>query len=104
MGQRKLIRPQISPEAARRGPFRSDRQPLSQAGSPTYSDDNQAEVFYLQKQIQMQTHMVIVLEDGESIEGIIDWYDRESIHLRSPRRTIIYKHAIRYMFKHGEQD
>ncbi|MGC1421826.1 MAG: hypothetical protein WA815_05720, partial [Terracidiphilus sp.] len=29
----------------------------------------QAEQFYLQKQIQSQTPMVIVLEDGERVEG-----------------------------------
>ncbi len=30
-----------------------------------------AELFYLQKQIQLQTPMVIVLEDGEHVEGCI---------------------------------
>ena len=32
----------------------------------------QAEFFYLQKQIQAQTPMVIVLEDGELLEGCIE--------------------------------
>src|ERR1700693_4769561 len=32
----------------------------------------QAELFYLQKQIQSQTPMVIVLEDGEQVEGHIE--------------------------------
>jgi len=36
-----------------------------------------AELFYLQKQIQSQTPMVIVLEDGEQVEGCIEWYDRQ---------------------------
>ena len=48
---------------------------------PAYSAEGdiaqrQAELFYLQKQIQSQTPMVIVLEDGELIEGQIEWYDR----------------------------
>src|SRR5579863_3658208 len=38
------------------------------------SGHRQAELFYLQKQIQTQTPMVIVLADGEHIEGCIEWY------------------------------
>ncbi|HWA93520.1 MAG TPA: hypothetical protein VG844_02885 [Terracidiphilus sp.] len=61
-----------------------------------------AELFYLQKQIQAQTLMVIVLEDGERVEGCIEWYDRRSLKVRGKSRTLIYKSAIRYMYKHGE--
>lgn len=61
-----------------------------------------AELFYLQKQIQAQTPMVFVLEDGERIEGIIEWYDRDSLKVRGRTRTLIYKSAIRYMHKLGE--
>ena len=42
----------------------------------------QAELFYLQKQIQAQTPMVVVLEDGEEVEGCIEWYDRNSLKVR----------------------
>ncbi|MGD0730037.1 MAG: RNA chaperone Hfq [Terracidiphilus sp.] len=62
----------------------------------------QAELFYLQKQIQSQTPMVLVLEDGEQIEGYIDWYDRNSLKLRGRQKTLIYKSAIKYMYKLGE--
>ncbi len=61
-----------------------------------------AELFYLQKQIQAQTLMVIVLEDGEHVEGCIEWYDRRALKLRGQSRMLIYKSAIRYMYKHGE--
>jgi len=61
-----------------------------------------AELFYLQKQIQSQTRMVIVLEDGERIEGCIEWYDRNSLKVRGRSKTLIYKSAIKYMFKHGD--
>jgi sRNA-binding regulator protein Hfq len=64
----------------------------------------QAELFYLQKQIQSQTPMVIVLEDGEKIEGCIEWYDRQSLKVRGNGRTLIYKPAIKYMYKLGEAD
>ena len=62
----------------------------------------QAELFYLQKQIQSQTPMVIVLEDGERIEGQIEWYDRGVLKVRGRGKTLVYKSAIRYMYKVGE--
>jgi len=62
----------------------------------------QAELFYLQKQIQSQTPMVIVLEDGEQVEGHIEWYDRYSLKVRGRAKTLVYKSAIKYMYKLGE--
>jgi RNA chaperone Hfq len=62
----------------------------------------QAELFYLQKQIQSQTQMVVVLEDGERIEGCIEWYDKHALKLRGREKTLIYKSAIKYMYKQGE--
>jgi len=63
----------------------------------------QAELFYLQKQIQSQTPMVVVLEDGEHVEGCIEWYDRTCLKVRGRSKTLIYKSAIKYMYKVGEQ-
>ena len=62
----------------------------------------QAEAFYLQKQIQSQTPMVIVLEDGERVEGCIEWYDRNALKVRGRQKTLIYKSAIKYMYKVGD--
>jgi sRNA-binding regulator protein Hfq len=64
----------------------------------------QAELFYLQKQIQAQTPMVLVLEDGEQIEGCIEWYDRNALKIRGRAKTLVYKSAIKYMYKLGESD
>ncbi len=61
-----------------------------------------AELFYLQKQIQSQTPMVIVLDDGERIDGCIEWYDRNSLKVRGNAKTLIYKSAIKYMYKLGD--
>jgi sRNA-binding regulator protein Hfq len=61
-----------------------------------------AELFYLQKQIQSQTPMVIVLEDGERVDGCIEWYDRNSLKVRGRTRTLIFKSAIKYMYKLGD--
>jgi sRNA-binding regulator protein Hfq len=71
----------------------------------TFAEDSkrfQAELCYLQKQMQLQTPMGIVLEDGERIEGCIEWYDRDSLKVRGRSRTLVYKAAIKYMYKLGE--
>lgn len=62
----------------------------------------QAELFYLQKQIQSQTPMVILLEDGEQVEGCIEWYDRHTLKVRGRYRVLVFKSAIKYMYKQGE--
>ena len=64
--------------------------------------NHQAELFYLQKQIQQQTQMIFVMEDGARIQGVIEWYDRHSIKVRGKSRILIYKSAIKYLYKAGE--
>jgi sRNA-binding regulator protein Hfq len=79
--------------------------PLKLSADPTdyeATPQRQAELFYLQKQIQSQTPMVVVLEDGEHIEGCIEWYDRNAIKVRGRSKVLIYKSAIKYMYKLGD--
>ncbi len=64
--------------------------------------NRQAELFYLQKQIQLQTQMVFILEDRTRVQGVIEWYDRNSIKVRGKSRMLIYKSAIKYLYKAGE--
>jgi sRNA-binding regulator protein Hfq len=92
--------PQLRPRRTPLSPlaFRFPAQSAIEEG--TY---RQAELFYLQKQIQSQTPMVVVLEDGEKVEGCIEWYDRNSLKVRGRSKTLIYKSAIKYMYKLGEQ-
>jgi sRNA-binding regulator protein Hfq len=48
-----------------------------------------------------------VLQDGEEIHGVIEWYDKACIKvLRDDGRPnlMIYKPAIKYMFKEGENE
>jgi sRNA-binding regulator protein Hfq len=71
-------------------------------GHEMESQNRHAELFYLQKQIQSQTPMVIVLEDGERIDGCIEWYDRNSLKVRGKSRTLVFKSAIKYMYKLGD--
>jgi RNA chaperone Hfq len=112
------IRNQTAPEAAqtqergaqlrtsqlRAGRIKPLSSPIHFTAQGTMDDGShrQAELFYLQKQIQSQTPMVIVLEDGERVEGCIEWYDRNSVKIRGRSKTLVYKSAIKYMHKLGE--
>jgi RNA chaperone Hfq len=91
--------------ADRPRPKRASTAPIPFHFPPSIDDGTyrQAELFYLQKQIQSQTPMVIVLEDGEQLEGCIEWYDRNCLKVRGRAKTLIYKSAIKYMYKVGEQ-
>jgi sRNA-binding regulator protein Hfq len=72
------------------------------AATEDFGHNRQAELFYLQKQIQLQTQMVFILEDGARIQGVVEWYDRHSIKVRGKSRALIYKAAIKYLYKAGE--
>jgi host factor-I protein len=67
-------------------------------------EQTNAENFYYQKQMQSKTPMVIVLRDGEQIHGVIEWYDKACIKVvrNGGANLLIYKPAIKYMFKEGE--
>ncbi len=66
-------------------------------------EQTNAENFYYQKQMQSRTPMVIVLRDGEEVHGIIEWYDKTCIKvIREDGGLMIYKPAIKYMFKEEE--
>ncbi|HTV09797.1 MAG TPA: RNA chaperone Hfq [Candidatus Aquilonibacter sp.] len=103
-GTRKLVRPHL-PARDRRyeAPFAED--PLSHALQDTMPslEASHAEAFYFQKQMQQQTGLTVVLEDGEQIHGVLEWYDRCVIKLRAGRqRVLIYKAGIKYLFKTSE--
>jgi host factor-I protein len=68
------------------------------------SEQTNAENFYYQKQMQTKTPMVVVLRDGEEVHGYIEWYDKNCIKLNrtGAANLMIYKPAIKYMFKEGE--
>ncbi len=63
--------------------------------------ETSAEIFYYKKQIDAHTVMVIVLQDGEEIEGTIEWYDRSALKVnrKSLPNLLLLKHNIKYMFK-----
>lgn len=77
--------------------------PASKKAAPT--EQTNAENFYYQKQMQAKTPMVIVLRDGEEVHGVIEWYDKTCLKLNrnGAPNLMIYKPAIKYMFKEGER-
>jgi host factor-I protein len=64
-------------------------------------EQTNAENFYYVKQMQTKTPMVIVLQDGETIEGTIEWYDKAclKIHRDNGPNLLLYKPCIKYMYK-----
>ena len=87
---------------------RGDRGTGSGGGrKPAPPEQTNAENFYYQKQMQSRTPMVIVLQDGEEVHGIIEWYDKTCIKVirdDGGPNLMIYKPAIKYMFKEGENE
>ena len=68
-------------------------------------NETNAEIFYYKKQIDAHTVMVIVLLDGEEIEGTIEWYDRGALKVnrKSAPNLLLLKRNIKYMFKADER-
>ena len=107
---RKLIRPSLNRNDDNHGhnhvpPAERRDRPAAAApkkGAPV--EQTNAENFYYQKQMQTKTPMVVVLRDGEEVHGYIEWYDRCCIKLNrtGAPNLMIYKPAIKYMFKEGE--
>ena len=65
------------------------------------SAETNAEIFYYKKQMDGHTLMVIVLMDGEEVEGTIEWYDRNALKVnrKGAPNIMLLKHNIKYMFK-----
>ena len=104
---RKLIRPTLNRNETRADNERHER-PERVVSSPKKTpppEQTHAENFYYQKQMQAKTPMVIVLRDGDSMNGVIEWYDKSCIKVNrnGQPNVLIYKSAIKYMFKVSEE-
>jgi RNA chaperone Hfq len=75
------------------------RPPAVKKSTPP--DQTNAEQFYYAKQMQGKTHMVVVLTDGEQLEGVIEWYDKDCVKLNriGAPNLLLYKHCIKYLYK-----
>jgi sRNA-binding regulator protein Hfq len=117
---RKLIRPSFNRsehprsengEARERRTERPDRGERSERNNGGNGgkkmlppEQTHAENFYYQKQMQAKTPMVLVLQDGEQIHGVIEWYDKYCLKLNrvGAANLLIYKPSIKYMYKESE--
>jgi host factor-I protein len=86
---RKLIRPSLTDYKEQR----------NKKQHPSY--DTHAENYYYLKQMNKKTRMAIVLTEGETVEGYIEWYDKNCIKLNRNEapNLLLYKRSIKYMYK-----
>lgn len=88
---------QIARQQQAQAPQQSSLQPKKKIPP----EQTNAETFYYKKQMDAKTPMVIVLQDGEVIQGTIEWYDKGSIklHRQDGPNLLILKHNIKYLHK-----
>jgi sRNA-binding regulator protein Hfq len=97
---RKLIRPSLNEIKEQITPPRRTQQ---QQKKPVPPDQTNAENFYYVKQMQAKTPMVFVLRDGETLHGVIEWYDKccLKVNRTGEPNILLYKPSIKYMYKEG---
>jgi host factor-I protein len=97
---RKLIRPSLN-EMKDQISRRTNH--VKKAAPP---DQTNAENFYYMKQMQAKTPMVFVLKDGETLEGVIEWYDKTclKVNREGAPNLLIFKPNIKYMYKASSAD
>jgi host factor-I protein len=96
---RKLIRPSLNEIKEQITPPRR----AAQQKKPVPPDQTNAENFYYVKQMQAKTAMVFVLRDGETLHGVIEWYDKccLKVNRTDGPNILLYKPSIKYMYKEG---
>lgn len=93
---RRLIRPSFNEMKERNASRSKDGQK-----KVTPPEQTNAENFYYLKQMQSKTQMTIVLKDGETLKGVIEWYDKTCLKVNrdGEPNLLIYKSNIKYMYK-----
>ena len=97
---RKLIRPSFNEIKEQLSPPRRAQQK-----KPVPPDQTNAENFYYVKQMQAKTPVVFVLRDGETLRGVIEWYDKSclKVNREGEPNLLLYKPNIKYMYKEESQ-
>jgi len=95
-GNRKLIRPSLNEMKEQVNRRNNNHQ--KKAAPP---DQTNAENFYYMKQMQGKTPMVFVMKDGETLQGVIEWYDKSclKVNREGQPNLLIFKPNIKYMYK-----
>jgi len=99
MTTRKLIRPNLTEIKERLPQGRNNGK--RRAAPP---DQTSAEAFYYLKQMNARTPMVVVLNDGEELHGVIEWYDKGAIKVNrvGAPNLLVMKPCVKYMYKAEE--
>jgi len=91
---RKLIRPNFSEYKEKMSREASKRKP-----HPPF--ETFAENYYYLKQMNKKTPIAVVFVDGETIEGYVEWYDKNCLKMNrnNAPNLLIYKNNIKYLYK-----
>ncbi len=91
---RKLIRPNFSEYKEKISKESSKKKIV-----PPY--ETSAENYYFLKQMNKRMHVAVVFQDGEALDGYIEWYDRDCFKLNRDEapNLLIYKNSIKYIYK-----
>jgi host factor-I protein len=98
---RRLFRPSITDF---KRPARQTRNGNGGSNRPAPPESTSAENFYYLKQMNARTPMVIVMTDGETIHGWIEWYDKAALKVNreGAPNLLIQKSCIKYLYKAEE--
>ena len=90
---RKLIRPSLSKMREQgKNQSKGKKRPPEKTG---------AEEFYYLKQMEARTPIVVRLADGNTIHGVLEWYDRDCIkvHRQDAPNLLIRKQFVQLIYK-----
>ena len=101
MTTRKLIRPNLTEIKER---MATKNNAARRKTAPP--EQTSAEAFYYLKQMNSKTPMVVVLNDGEVLRGVIEWYDKAAIKVNrtGAPNLLVMKPCVKYMYKAEEAD
>jgi sRNA-binding regulator protein Hfq len=104
MVNRRMFRPGF-PDIKDQGAPRSHPNGPAPSKKPAPPESTHAENFYWVKQMQSRTPMAVVLDNGEVLRGIVEWYDKDCIKLtrQGSPNLMIFKRVIKYVHKDGEE-
>jgi sRNA-binding regulator protein Hfq len=91
---RRLIRPNLAEIREK-----ENREAAKKKIQPPY--DTHAENYYYLKQMNKKMRMAVVFQDGEVVEGFVEWYDGHCFKLNreDAPNLLVYKANIKYLYK-----
>src|SRR6202140_4684029 len=104
MVNRRMFRPGF-PDVKEPNTSRPSHNGPAPSKKPATPEMTHAENFYWVKQMQANTPMVGVLDNGEVLRGTVEWYGRECIKLtrQGSPNLLLFKRVIKYVYKDGEE-